>query len=39
VLLAMGEIKIDVRDGYLQDHPDDESLLKPFLSGFFVTWA
>jgi hypothetical protein len=35
----MGTIRKDVRDTYLIDHPEDESMLTPFLSGFFVTWA
>jgi len=35
----MGSIRQEVRDSYLRDHSDDESLLTPFLSGFFVTWA
>ncbi|AOS83693.1 hypothetical protein BIU88_05740 [Chlorobaculum limnaeum] len=35
----MGYIRKEVRDGYLMAHPEDESMLTPFLSGFFVTWA
>lgn len=35
----MGNIKRDVRDNYLAEHPEDEAFLTPFLSGFFVTWA
>lgn len=35
----MGSIRKEVRDTYLIDHPDDELMLTPFLSGFFVTWG
>ena len=35
----MGTIRREVRDNYLIDHPEEESMLTPFLSGFFVTWA
>ncbi len=35
----MGTIRKEVRDIYLYEHPEDESMLSPFLSGFFVTWA
>lgn len=35
----MGTIRKDVRETYLLDHPEDESMLSPFLSGFFVTWG
>ena len=35
----MGEIRLEVRDGYLQNHPEDEILLKPFLNGFFITYG
>lgn len=35
----MGMIRKEVRDTYLAEHPEDESMLTPFLSGFFVTWA
>ena len=35
----MGAIRKEVREGYLIDHPEDEVILTPFLSGFFVTWA
>jgi len=35
----MGTIRKEVRDTYLVDHPEDESMLTPFLSGFYVTWA
>jgi len=35
----MGNIRKEVRDTYLMDHPEDESMLTPFLSGFFVTWG
>lgn len=35
----MGTIRKEVRDTYLVDHPEDEPMLSPFLSGFFVTWA
>lgn len=35
----MGEIRLDVRETYLEKYPEDEALLRPFLNGFFVTWA
>lgn len=35
----MGEIRKIVRDEYLLKYPDDELFLKPFLNGFYVTWA
>lgn len=35
----MGLIKQDVRDIHLSQHPQEEALLKPFLTGFEVTWA
>lgn len=35
----MGQIKPDVRDNHLIRHPDEAALLKPFLTGFDVTWA
>ena len=35
----MGEIRSNVRNEYLINHPDDELNLKPFLNGFYVTWA
>ncbi len=35
----MGSIRIEVRDGHLNQYPEEEQLLKPFLDGFFVTWG
>lgn len=35
----MGTIRKEVRDNYLIDYPNDETMLTPFLSGFFITWA
>lgn len=35
----MGTIRTEVRDKYLNHFPEEEILLKPFLSGFHVTWA
>lgn len=34
----MGNIRSDVSP-HLADYPDEEGLLKPFLSDFFVTWG
>jgi hypothetical protein len=35
----MGHIKQDVRDNHLTTFSHEEEVLKPFLSGFDVTWA
>ncbi|WP_370279392.1 hypothetical protein [Pontibacterium sp.] len=35
----MGQIKADVRDGLLNDYPEQRDFLIPFLSGFYVTWG
>lgn len=35
----MGIIKNEVRIAFLTAHPDHEKLLKPFLSGFDITYA
>lgn len=35
----MGQIKQEVRDFHLLQHSNEEALLKPFLTGFEVTWA
>jgi hypothetical protein len=35
----MGTIRAEVRDQHLAFYPEEEELLKPFLDGFFVTWA
>ena len=35
----MAQIQQEVRDYHLSQHPDEEKLLTPFLSGFDVTWA
>jgi hypothetical protein len=35
----MGQIKQEVRDQHLLLHRDEEPLLKPFLTGFDVTWG
>jgi len=35
----MGEIRSNVRLEYLSKYPEDESILKPFLNGFYITWA
>lgn len=35
----MGTIRNEVRETYLINHPEDESLLTPFLNGFYVTWG
>jgi hypothetical protein len=35
----MSQIKQDVRGNHLLNYPQEEPLLKPFLSGFDVTWA
>jgi hypothetical protein len=35
----MGIIRDDVQNGHLLEFPEEEGLLKPFLSGFDITWA
>lgn len=35
----MGLIHDDVQKGHLAKHPEEEQLLRPFLSGFDVTWG
>jgi hypothetical protein len=35
----MGTIRTEVRDKHLRFYPEEEEILKPFLAGFFVTWA
>jgi hypothetical protein len=35
----MGIIKSDVKDSYFSLFPEEEAMITPFLSGFFVTWA
>jgi hypothetical protein len=35
----MGQISQETRRVHLDEHPDDEVLLRPFLNGFDVTWA
>lgn len=35
----MGRIKQDVIDNFLSKYPEQEDILKPFLSGFDVTYA
>ena len=35
----MAQIQQEVRDFHLSQHPDEEQLLTPFVSGFDVTWA
>lgn len=35
----MTQIQEDVRKYHLKDYPEEEQLLRPFLSGFDVTWA
>jgi hypothetical protein len=35
----MGQIKQEVQDLHLLQRPNEELLLKPFLTGFDVTWA
>ena len=35
----MGIIHSEVKDKHLEYYPDEESLLKPFLNGFDITWA
>lgn len=35
----MAQIQQEVRDYHLSQHPDEERLLAPFLSGFDVTWG
>lgn len=35
----MAQIRQEVRDTHLLQHPSEELLLRPFLAGFDVTWA
>jgi hypothetical protein len=35
----MGNVRADVRDQHLRHYPEEESFLKAFLPGFFVTWG
>jgi len=35
----MGIIVTDIQNIYLPKYPDQEKMLKPFLSGFDVTYA
>lgn len=35
----MGEIRTEVWENHLRNHPDEENFLKPFLNGFYVTWG
>lgn len=35
----MGAIRTEVWEQHLNFHPDEESVLKAFLHGFFVTWG
>ena len=35
----MGVIVTDVKSIYLPQYPDQENMLKPFLSGFDITYA
>lgn len=35
----MGTIRTEVWEHHLNFHPEEEAILKPFLPGYFVTWA
>ncbi len=35
----MGAIRREVYEQHLAQYPNEEELLKPFLDGFYVTWA
>jgi len=35
----MGSIRLEVREQHLDQHPEEEEILKAFLPCFFVTWA
>lgn len=35
----MGTIKQDILDNFLSKHPEQVDILKPFLSGFDITYA
>ncbi len=35
----MGQIKQNIQDTHLAQFPNEMALLKPFLTGFDVTWA
>ena len=35
----MGTIKSEVREQHLRQFPDEESVIRPFLNGFDITWA
>ena len=35
----MGRIVPEVTSGHLNQHPDEESILRPFVQNFDVTWA
>ncbi|ADU67270.1 hypothetical protein Selin_2558 [Desulfurispirillum indicum S5] len=35
----MGQVRAEVNDGLLFDHPEHRDFLIPFLNGFFVTWG
>lgn len=35
----MGSIRLEVRDQHLQEHPQEEEIIKAFLPCFFVTWG
>ena len=35
----MGSIKTEVREQHLDQYPDEEKIIRPFLNGFDITWA
>ena len=35
----MGSVVSEVMTGYLAKYPDEESILRPFVQNFDVTWA
>ena len=35
----MGSVVPEVMTGHLADYPDEESILRPFVQNFDVTWA
>ena len=35
----MGTIRNEAREQHINNYPEEEELLKPFLDGFFVTWG
>ena len=35
----MGTIKSEIKNLFLAEHPEQESILKPFLNGFDINYA